>query len=228
MRQHGLQLGVKRALDCAAAAGALVLSAPLSGAIAVAIRLTMGAPILFRQRRAGRDARPFTVLKFRTMKDSRDAAGNLLPDAERLTAVGRFVRRTSLDELPQLWNVLRGEMSLVGPRPLLEQYVPLYDQTQQRRHDVLPGLTGWAQVNGRNAKTWPEKLALDIWYVDHWSVALDARILAKTVLKVLRSEGISQPGHETMPVFDGRSAATSFEPAEVGSRNGSPARRVPS
>jgi lipopolysaccharide/colanic/teichoic acid biosynthesis glycosyltransferase len=163
----------------------------------------MGPPVFFRQLRPGLHGRPFRVVKFRTMADARDARGGLLPDAARLTAVGRVLRATSLDELPQLWNVLRGELSLVGPRPLLMQYLPRYSPEQARRHDVLPGVTGWAQVHGRNALSWEDKFALDVWYVDHWSPWLDLRILAATLLHVARREGISQPGHATMPEFLG-------------------------
>jgi lipopolysaccharide/colanic/teichoic acid biosynthesis glycosyltransferase len=163
----------------------------------------MGRPIFFRQQRPGRFVKPFWLLKFRTMSDRRGAGGKLLPDADRLTRIGRMLRATSLDELPQLWNVLRGDISLVGPRPLLMQYLPRYSPEQARRHDVMPGLTGWAQINGRNALTWQEKFALDTWYVDNWSLMLDFSILAKTLLRVLRRDGISSQGHATMPEFMG-------------------------
>jgi lipopolysaccharide/colanic/teichoic acid biosynthesis glycosyltransferase len=161
----------------------------------------MGRPILFRQRRPGRFAKPFWLLKFRTMSERRDANGNLLPDADRLTRVGRLLRASSLDELPQLWNVLRGDISLVGPRPLLMDYLPRYSPEQARRHDVMSGITGWAQINGRNALTWEEKFALDTWYVDNWSLNLDLRILLLTFKCALRRKGISSSGHVTMPQF---------------------------
>ncbi len=197
----------KRALDLVVAGAALAVLAPAIAATALAVRRSMGAPVLFRQRRPGLRAEPFEVLKFRTMRDARDAAGRPLADEERLTALGRFLRATSLDELPQLWNVLRGDLSLVGPRPLLMQYLPRYTPEQARRHEVKPGITGWAQVNGRNAISWEEKFALDVWYVDHWSFWLDLRILALTALKVVRREGISRQGHVTMPEFMGTAAA---------------------
>jgi lipopolysaccharide/colanic/teichoic acid biosynthesis glycosyltransferase len=201
--QRGWRLAVKAGLDRAAAAAGLVLLAPVLLATAGAIRATMGPPVLFRQERPGRGGRPFRVAKFRTMREARGPDGSPLPDAERLTRLGRFLRATSLDELPQLWNVLEGDLSLVGPRPLLVEYLPRYTPEQARRHEVLPGITGWAQVNGRNALTWEEKFALDVWYVDHWSLALDLRILATTMLRVLRREGISSEGHATMPEFTG-------------------------
>jgi sugar transferase EpsL len=188
----------KRAFDIAAAAAGLCFLSPVILAASVAVRARMGAPILFRQRRPGLQGHPFTLIKFRTMTG--DAT---LPDAVRLTTVGRLLRATSLDELPQLWNVLRGDMSLVGPRPLLMQYLPRYTAEQARRHDVRPGMTGWAQVNGRNALTWDEKFALDVWYVDHWSLWLDAKILALTALRVFQHRGISSEGHATMPEFMG-------------------------
>ncbi len=202
-RQRGFGLLVKRALDGTLAGGALIATSPILVGVAAAVRLSMGPPVLFRQRRPGYRGELFTAYKFRTMREAADAQGRALPDAERLTAVGRALRRSSLDELPQLWNVLRGDMSLVGPRPLLPRYLPRYSAEQRRRHDVLPGITGWAQVNGRNATTWPERFAQDLWYVDHWSLGLDLWILALTVRKVLRGEGISQPGHDTMPEFMG-------------------------
>lgn len=192
---------VKRALDLAVAGAALVAFSPLLLLVAVAVRVTMGRPILFRQVRPGWRERPFMLLKFRTMVDARDASGKLLPDAARLTPFGRMLRRLSLDELPQLWNVLKGELSLVGPRPLLTQYLRFYNNFERRRHDVRPGITGWAQVHGRNMLTWEQKFALDVWYVDHWSLALDARILAMTIMALLRREGINQPGYATMPEF---------------------------
>lgn len=171
--------------------------------IVCCLQLRQRSPILFRQTRLGLHHKPFTVLKFRTMTDARDAQGNLLPDADRLTTLGQFLRRTSLDELPTLINVLRGEMSLVGPRPLLMQYLDLYTPEQKRRHNVKPGITGWAQINGRNAISWEERFALDIWYVDHQSLRLDMKILLLTIWKVVGREGISQQGHATMPEFMG-------------------------
>lgn len=170
------------------------------------IRSKLGSPVLFKQIRPGLHGKPFTMVKFRTMTDARDASGALLPDAQRLTPFGRFLRASSLDELPELWNVLRGEMSLVGPRPLLMEYLPLYSPEQARRHEVRPGITGWAQVNGRNAISWPEKFALDVWYVDNRSLWLDMRILLLTVRKVLVRDGISAAGEATMPRFEGDKA----------------------
>jgi lipopolysaccharide/colanic/teichoic acid biosynthesis glycosyltransferase len=167
------------------------------------VRHKLGSPVLFRQVRPGLHGRPFMMVKFRTMTDERGADGELLPDAQRLTALGRLLRATSLDELPELWNVLRGEMSLVGPRPLLMEYLPLYSPEQARRHEVRPGITGWAQVNGRNALSWEERFKLDVWYVDHRSLWLDLRILWLTVRKVLVREGISAQGEATMPRFTG-------------------------
>jgi lipopolysaccharide/colanic/teichoic acid biosynthesis glycosyltransferase len=163
----------------------------------------MGPPAVFAQQRAGLRGKPFVLYKFRTMNDSRDEQGELLPDEARLTEFGQFLRRSSLDELPQLWNVLKGDMSLVGPRPLLTDYVPLYDETQRRRLDVKPGVTGWAQINGRNAIGWNEKFALDVWYVDHCSLGLDLRIIFLTLVKILKREGISAAGEATMPRFTG-------------------------
>jgi sugar transferase EpsL len=203
MRQGGVPLLVKMALDRAIAAGVLVAAAPVLGAAALAVRARLGSPIIFSQVRPGKLGRPFRVYKLRTMTDARDPDGRLLSDAERLTALGRFLRSTSLDELPQLVNVLRGELSLVGPRPLLMEYLPLYSKEQARRHDVLPGITGWAQVNGRNQVSWEEKFALDVWYVDNWSLLLDLKILARTAGAVLGRRGISNEGHVTMEPFRG-------------------------
>ena len=186
-----MRLWLKRALDGAVAGVALVCLAPVMAASALVVWASLGRPLLFRQLRPGRGGAPFELLKLRTMRDARDAQGRLLPDRARLTRAGRLLRSTSLDELPQLWNVLRGDMSLVGPRPLCLEYLPRYSPEQARRHDVLPGLSGWAQVNGRSALGWDERLRLDIWYVDHWSLALDLRILGRTVLCVLRREGVS-------------------------------------
>ena len=191
----------KRVTDILLAGSALLISAPLMATIALAIRWSMGRPILFRQMRPGYSGEPFKLLKFRTMNAARDARGCLLPDAARLTPIGRRLRRLSLDELPQFWNVFRGDMSLVGPRPLLMQYVDRYTPEQARRHDKKPGITGWAQVHGRNGLTWPEKFSLDLWYVDNWSLWLDIRIIVRTLWQVLKREGISQPGHATMPEF---------------------------
>lgn len=203
MKQSGWGLVLKRAIDVGVAGVGLVLTAPIQAATAIAIRATMGSPVLFRQMRPGRNAEPFEILKFRTMTNAVDSDGRSLPDESRLTSLGQFVRSTSLDELPQLWNVLRGDISLVGPRPLLMRYLPRYSPEQARRHDVLPGITGWAQVNGRNALGWREKFALDVWYVEHWSPWLDARILALTAFKVLARDGISNGQSATMPEFMG-------------------------
>lgn len=197
------QQRVKRWLDVAGAASGLVVCAPLLSVVSLAIRFSMGGPVLFRQLRPGRGGAPFELLKFRTMADARDSDGRLLPDAERLTSVGRFIRAASLDELPQLINVLKGDMSLVGPRPLLMQYLERYDERQARRHEVLPGITGLAQVRGRNSLNWAEKLELDVQYVERWSLRLDVSILLETVVKVLRREGISQAGQATMAEFMG-------------------------
>jgi lipopolysaccharide/colanic/teichoic acid biosynthesis glycosyltransferase len=175
-------------------------------AIAVAVRWSMGRPVLFRQVRPGRAGEPFALLKFRTMTDRCDADGRPLPDADRLTGLGRLLRRTSLDELPELWNVVRGDMSLVGPRPLLVEYLPLYSPEQARRHEVRPGITGWAQVNGRNATTWEARFAHDVYYVDHRSFGLDLRILLRTVAQVLTGAGVSAPGEATMARFTGSPA----------------------
>jgi sugar transferase EpsL len=193
----------KRAFDLAASACALVVLSPVLAATAVAVRLFIGSPILFRQLRPGLAGEPFEILKFRTMTDARGADGALLPDADRLTRFGRFLRASSLDELPELVNIARGEMSFVGPRPLLMQYLPLYTPEQARRHEVRPGLTGWAQVKGRNALDWEQKFALDTWYVENRSLWLDLKILALTVRAVIAREGISQAGEATMPVFEG-------------------------
>ncbi|MDI6774382.1 MAG: sugar transferase [Verrucomicrobiota bacterium] len=194
---------MKRFTDIVVAGAVLLILSPLLALVALAIRITMGAPVLFRQPRPGLGGRPFVMLKLRTMTDDRDDAGGLLPDDLRLTRLGRVIRRSSLDELPQLWNVLRGEMSLVGPRPLPEAYLPLYTPEQARRHEVRPGITGWTQVNGRNALTWGEKFRLDVWYVYHRSWSLDLKILLMTVGNVVLMRGISAPGHATMPAFTG-------------------------
>lgn len=174
-------------------------------ALACLIRTRMGKPVLFRQIRIGRGEKPFAFLKLRTMTDARDSRGALLPDGQRLTALGRFLRASSLDELPQLWNVVLGDMSLVGPRPLLPEYLPRYNARQRRRHEVKPGITGWAQINGRNELAWEQRLNLDVWYVDHRSFWLDVRIFWTTLLRVLKRDGISRRGHATMPEFTGTS-----------------------
>jgi lipopolysaccharide/colanic/teichoic acid biosynthesis glycosyltransferase len=208
MRQAGWRALVKKAVDRTAAAIGLVVAAPVMAATGAAIAVSMGRPVVFRQMRPGFRGAPFTVIKFRTMRDAVEASGRPLPDSERLTRVGKFIRATSLDELPQLLNVLKGELSLVGPRPLLMQYLPRYSKEQARRHDVLPGITGWAQIHGRNQVDWPERFRLDVWYVDNWSLALDARILLRTVTSVLRSEGVNREGHATMYEFMGDAAPT--------------------
>jgi lipopolysaccharide/colanic/teichoic acid biosynthesis glycosyltransferase len=182
--------------------GLLVLAFPLL-ALSFLVRRKLGGPVLFRQVRPGLHGRPFMMVKFRTMTDDRDVDGELMPDALRLNAFGRFLRASSLDELPELWNVLRGEMSLVGPRPLLMEYLPLYSSEQARRHEVRPGITGWAQINGRNAVSWDERFRLDVWYVDHRSFGLDLKILWQTARKVAVREGISAQGEATMPRFTG-------------------------
>jgi sugar transferase EpsL len=203
VRRRRLALGVKRGLDVVVAGAGLVAAAPILAGAALALRASIGSPVLFRQTRPGLGGRPFRIYKLRTMSDARGPDGALLPDAERMTVIGRAMRKASLDELPQLWNVLRGDMSLVGPRPLLMQYLERYTPEQARRHEMRPGVTGWAQIHGRNAVSWEERFALDVWYVDHWSLALDLRILVRTVSKVLRPEGISQDGQATMSEFTG-------------------------
>jgi sugar transferase EpsL len=201
--QCGLPLKVKRTVDLLVSVAVLTVFSPVLFAIGILHYIVMGNPVFFRQQRPGKYGRPFALYKFRTMADKRDAQGHLLPDGERLTQLGRLLRLLSLDELPQLWNVLRGDLSLVGPRPLLMQYLDRYSYEQARRHDVLPGITGWAQINGRNAITWKQKFDLDVWYVDHWSIWLDLKILALTINQVLRRHGISQNGHATAPEFQG-------------------------
>ena len=194
---------MKRLFDLLLASLALLLLALPLLALVWLVRRKLGTPVLFSQVRPGLHGKPFTMVKFRTMTDERGPDGVLLPDAQRLTDFGRFLRASSLDELPELWNVLRGDMSLVGPRPLLMEYLPLYTPEQARRHEVRPGITGWAQVNGRNAISWADKFALDVWYVDHSSVWLDVKILWRTVRKVLVRDGISAEGEATMPAFKG-------------------------
>jgi lipopolysaccharide/colanic/teichoic acid biosynthesis glycosyltransferase len=193
----------KRAFDMVLAAVALAVLSPELLIVALAVRLGLGRPVLFRQVRPGRDGRPFELLKFRTMRDACDREERPLPDVERLTELGKFLRRTSLDELPELWNVLRGDMSLVGPRPLLMEYLPLYSAEQARRHEVRPGVTGLVQVSGRNALTWEEKFRLDVEYVEHYSLTLDMKLLVQTVRAVVTAHGVSAKGSATMPRFTG-------------------------
>lgn len=200
-----MQPFVKRCIDIIGAGLGLIVLSPVLMVLAIIIWLEMGSPTVFKQRRPGLHSKPFYLYKYRTMTDDKDESGNLLPDEQRLTRLGNFLRSSSLDELPELFNVLKGDMSLVGPRPLLMQYLDRYTPEQARRHEVKPGITGWAQVNGRNALSWEEKFALDVWYVDNWSLWLDVRILALTVGKVFRREGISAAGEATMPEFMGYS-----------------------
>jgi len=201
--QRGWRGMMKRVVDMVCAGAVLAAVSPVLAVTALLIRMMMGGPVLFRQVRPGRYERPFTLLKFRTMNDARDSEGHLLGDRERLTRLGQYLRACSLDELPQLWNVLRGDMSLVGPRPLLMEYLEYYTAEQARRHEAMPGVTGWAQIKGRNALSWEEKFALDVWYVDNWSLALDLRILLTTIGRVLRRQGITEQGNATMSKFDG-------------------------
>ena len=195
----------KRLLDIILSALILILASPLLLITAALIFLSYGAPIIFKHERPGKDGQPFKLIKFRSMRDARDQEGNVLPDAERITRFGQFIRKTSIDELPELYNVLRGDMSLVGPRPLLMQYLQRYSAEQARRHDVLPGVTGWAQINGRNAISWDDKFKYDLWYIDHWTFWLDVKIIFLTIWKVLKGDGISQPGRATMDEFMGNS-----------------------
>ena len=197
-RRHG-----KRLFDLGIAVPAAVALAPVGLALGAAARAKLGKPVLFRQRRPGRDEEIFELIKLRTMTDARDSTGSLLPDEQRLTPFGRLMRSTSLDELPTLWNVIRGDMSLVGPRPLLTQYLERYSPEQRRRHEVAPGITGWAQINGRNALSWEEKFALDLWYVENVSFRTDLAILLRTVAQVFTRRGITAEGHATMPEFMG-------------------------
>ena len=197
----------KRLLDLAIALPVAVAASPVVAVVAIATAASIGRPVLFRQTRPGLGGRPFDIAKFRTMTNERDAFGALLPDEQRLTTVGRLVRGLSLDELPQLWNVLRGDMSLVGPRPLLVRYLDRYTPEQARRHEVPPGITGWTQVNGRNALSWEQKFAFDGWYVDHFGLALDLKILALTAVKVVRRDDVAATGHATMPEFMGSAVA---------------------
>jgi len=193
----------KRLLDVVGSSVALVLVAPLMLVVGIGVWVTLGRPVLFVHPRTGRHGRTFALIKFRTMREAFDAHGRPLPDEQRLTRLGALLRSTSLDELPELWNVLKGDMSLVGPRPLTVDYLPLYSPQQARRHEVRPGITGWAQINGRNALSWEDKFCCDVWYVDHRTLALDLEILARTLIKVVRAEGIRQEGQATMERFRG-------------------------
>ena len=197
---------MKRIFDLLLTIPGIILISPIIAVITFLVRTKLGSPVLFTQLRPGLNGKPFRIYKFRTMTDERDSEGNLLPDAERLTRFGRFLRSTSLDELPELINVLKGDMSLVGPRPLLLEYLERYSPEQARRHEVRPGITGWAQVNGRNAISWEDKFKLDVWYVDNWSLALDVKILWLTLIKVFKREGINQEGKATMEKFVGTKA----------------------
>jgi lipopolysaccharide/colanic/teichoic acid biosynthesis glycosyltransferase len=213
-RRAGARQLLKQYFDRTAAAVGLLFLSPVMGLTALLIWGTMGRPVLFRQLRAGRGGRTFEILKFRTMLiEEQDADGNSLLDEQRLTRLGKLLRAMSLDELPQLWNVLRGDMSLVGPRPLPVEYLARYSAEQARRHDVLPGITGWAQVNGRNSLDWDERFRLDVWYVDHWSLALDAKILALTLLRVVQRQGVSFAGDAMLFSFLGSEAGSGAQPA---------------
>jgi sugar transferase EpsL len=197
---------MKRLFDLTIAVSSVIILSPFFALIGILVRLKIGSPVLFRQMRPGLYGRPFTIYKFRTMTDERYADGDLLPDGKRLTRLGRFLRKTSMDELPELFNVIKGDMSIVGPRPLLMQYLERYSPEQARRHEVRPGITGWAQVNGRNAILWEDKFKHDVWYVDNWSLWLDVKIVLMTVWKILKMEGISQSGHATAQEFLGSHA----------------------
>lgn len=194
---------LKRCFDILAASAGLILLSPVIAVVAYLIRKRLGSPVLFRQVRPGLNGKPFEMVKFRTMRDAHDAQGNPLPDAQRMTPFGSFLRSSSLDELPELWNVIKGDMSLVGPRPLLMEYLPLYDEQQLRRHEARPGVTGWAQINGRNALSWEDKFKLDVWYVNNQSLWLDIKIIFLTIKKVLVKDGISGEGEVTMSKFTG-------------------------
>ena len=210
---------MKRLCDVVLSAALLILLGLPMLIVALGVRCTLGAPVVFRQTRPGLGGQPFLLMKFRTMTDQKGSDGTQLPDMARLTRFGRWLRSTSLDELPELWNVLRGEMSLVGPRPLLMSYLERYTPIQARRHEVRPGITGWAQINGRNSISWEEKLELDVWYVDNHSLLLDLTILARTVLSVVRRDGVSAAGHATMPEFMGTRSASAPTTSEVGDRH---------
>lgn len=203
MMQRGVQLWLKIAFDRIVGTVGFVLLLPVMAVTALMIRVTMGSPVLFRQSRPGFRERLFVIYKFRTMLNARDAEGRLLPDEKRITRIGSIIRAMSLDELPQLWNVMRGELSLVGPRPLLIEYLDRYSPQQRSRHDVRPGITGWAQINGRNAIEWNEKFDLDLWYVRNWSFWLDLQIIGRTIAGLFRSDDINHPGHVSMPEFRG-------------------------
>lgn len=198
-----LGLVIKRLFDIVCALGGLIILSPVLIICALLIRFNLGSPIFFRQMRIGKDNKEFEMIKFRSMKDAFDKNGNVLPDEERMTKLGKVLRSLSLDELPELINILKGDMSLIGPRPLLVQYLPLYNKRQIKRHDVTPGLTGWAQVNGRNSLSWSEKFELDVWYVENWSLWLDVKIFFMTFYKVFKREGISKDGHVTVDDFNG-------------------------
>ena len=198
-----MYLFLKRGLDFGLAAFALLILAPVILVVGLLVRIKLGSPVFYRQTRPGRHGQPFDLIKFRSMLEAYDENGVPLPNEQRMTRFGNFLRSSSLDELPELWNILKGDMSFVGPRPLLMEYLPLYNERQARRHDVPPGLTGWSQVNGRNALTWEEKFELDVWYVEHASFLLDLKIMLMTVLKVLRREGIAHEGDVAMPRFQG-------------------------
>ncbi|NGU52987.1 sugar transferase [Clostridium perfringens] len=198
-----IQYFIKRTFDIIASLGGLIVFSPIIIVVAILVRVNLGSPILFTQDRVGKNNKIFKMMKFRTMKDGVDKYGNLLPDSERLTNFGKILRSTSLDELPELVNVLKGDMSLIGPRPLLVEYLPLYSEEQRRRHNVLPGLTGWAQVNGRNSISWGEKFKLDVYYVNNWSLGLDLKIFFLTFYKLLKRDGINQNDNITMQKFDG-------------------------
>jgi sugar transferase EpsL len=196
----------KRVLDVAVSAAALAAASPLLLGVAIAVRTKLGSPVLFRQPRAGKDGKSFSIYKFRTMTDERGPDGELLPDGQRLTALGKMLRKTSLDELPELYNILKGDMSLVGPRPLLIKYLPLYSPRQARRHEVMPGLTGWVAVNGRNTRSWEERFEQDVWYVENCSLGVDLYILWRTVAVVLSRENVDPAGLDMMPNFQGSGA----------------------
>jgi len=227
-RRKNAQRRLKRVMDVVVAALGLVLLAPVVIGLLCVVRLALGAPVLFVQRRPGLNGRSFPIIKIRTMRDVRGPDGLPLPDADRLTPLGKWLRSTSLDELPELWNVLKGEMSLVGPRPLLMEYLEFYNEEQRRRHDMQPGITGLAAVSGRNALPWQEKFRLDLWYIDHWSLWLDVKILARTLLKLMWREGINEPGQATMrpfresgsPCVDSHAAARTSGTGDVGTGSG--------
>ncbi|MDB9494346.1 sugar transferase [Spirulina major CS-329] len=204
---NSVNLFIKRTCDKIAASLAVVIFSPILLILALLVRLKLGKPILFCQKRPGLNGKLFNILKFRTMTNDRDEKGKLLPDAERLPPFGQWLRSTSLDELPELINIMKGDMSFVGPRPLLVSYLDRYTPEQARRHQVKPGITGWAQVNGRNAISWEEKFKLDVWYVDHWSLWLDLKILLLTIIKVIKREGISAANHVTMSEFQGNKSS---------------------